>query len=82
MSLRNNKHWQVFITTIVILLTSLNLYLLYANRWPFNILTNFQEQTLGFLSVAGVITSLIIVLAVELIPLFLIMKIIEKNNKS
>lgn len=74
------KKWQLFVTIAVIALVIFNVYLLFTGKAPFAQIEVWQLETLGASYVAILILTHIIVLAIELIPLFLLKWLIEKGT--
>lgn len=76
------KNWQRFITVVVLLLLALNMYLMFTTQFPFDVTTAWQAETLGAVYAAINIVVIVLMFAVELIPLFLLKWILEKALKQ
>ncbi|HIJ10644.1 TPA: hypothetical protein HA278_01175 [Candidatus Woesearchaeota archaeon] len=75
------EKWQALITTLVVMLIIFNFYLLFFGRWPFSAFSTWQNTYLGGEYVAFTIVALLFVLAVELVPFFVI-KWMVGNQKT
>ena len=74
------KQWQIFVTLAVIALVAFNFYLLLTERQPFAWSLQVQAEYLGSIYVGLLILTFILLLAVELIPFFLLKWLIEKKT--